>query len=205
MFQGVRLVPEVSVFPRSNTRSNKSRPKKRFTCLGGGLYRHRSGSYYAVFRNSGKLVWRRLTAVERGAARTEMAEALNGAAAALPTSNRRLTLSELVELHRQNPLGLAPSTLKIRQYLLRRFVEGWSDSNADVATISPLQIMLWLSERRNAHGVTVQAVNNYIRALRGLFKLAVDAGAVSSPSGAGSSMAVRKPGLLVKIEDLDSP
>ncbi len=180
MFQGVLEVPEILVSSRSNTRSNTSGPKKRFACLGGGLYRHRSGSYYAVFRSGGRLVWKRLKAVERGAARTEMAEALNGAVASLPTSNRRLTLSELVELHRQNPLGLAPSTLKIRQYLLKRFVEGWPNANAEVASVSTLQVMLWLSQQRKENGVSVQAVNNYIRALRGLFKLAVDAGAVAS-------------------------
>jgi len=81
MPEGVTGVPADSFSSRSNARSNKSGPKKRFACLGGALYRHRWGSYNAVFRHGGKLVWKRLKVIERGKARQEMGEAFKGVVA----------------------------------------------------------------------------------------------------------------------------
>ena len=140
MYQGVTSETEKFEIFRSNARSNKHTDHKRFKRLGGGLYRHKSGSFYAVFRSSGKVVWKKLDSTEREQARKEITDAIRESQQINPSVRRTLTLTELVELHRLNPLGLSPSTLKIRQYLLKRFLSTFPNPQCRVAEISPLQL-----------------------------------------------------------------
>src|SRR5947207_13256187 len=118
MQQGLPSVTANLEICRCNIRTNNRTARKRFKHLGGGLYRHKSGSFYAVFRSNGKVVWKKLQSTGRSAAREEIVGEIKKKDDLEPTAKRVMTLADLVNLHRQNPLGLAPSTLKIRNYIL---------------------------------------------------------------------------------------
>ncbi len=115
---------------------------QRFKALGGGLYRYQSGSLYFASRSDGKLHWTRLKSSTCSTARKEISERLHKGESKTKT---HLTLTQLLDLHRQNPMGLSPSTLKVRHYLLDRFLESFPDPQSRGSDITPLQLRLWLS------------------------------------------------------------
>ncbi|MGC3960482.1 MAG: tyrosine-type recombinase/integrase [Verrucomicrobiota bacterium] len=90
-----------------------------------------------------------------------------------------LTIEKLVEMHAQNPMGLASSTLKIRVQLLDVFKRTWPYGfGMKASDVKPIMLKSWLAERKQRQELKAAGVNNYVRMLHGLFQIAVETGAV---------------------------
>jgi len=81
-------------------------------------------------------------------------------------------------------MGLAASTLKIRNGLLKVFERTWKYGlSIRVSDVKSMMLKTWLAERRQEKSLKASGVNNYIRMLHGLFKIAVECGAaIESPA-----------------------
>jgi len=165
--------------PDSNAPSNKARSRKRFQRLGNHLFRYRAtGLIYGVFRLKGKVVWRNLGTVDKTEAKKVLAETLSKAERIDLVIARSLTLDKLVQLYDQSLNSFSPGTAENRRCLLGFLKRTWPYGlSAKVADISPVHLRNWLAlhKRRLCNSTW----NTYLRLLRALFDLAVEAKALT--------------------------
>jgi len=161
--------------------------KKRFQRVSNGLFRLISnGILYAVFKVNGRTRWKSLATDDVAHARRLLAEEKVSVSRVDWRQARCFTLLQLIEAYRQNPMGLAASTLVMRNNLLDVFVRTWKYGlGIRVNDVKSIMLKTWLAERRQEQSLKASGVNNYIRLLHGLFQIALEAGAVSeSPAKA---------------------
>ena len=139
-----------------------------------------------MFKVNGRTRWKSLATDDVAQARRLLAEEKVSVAKVDWRQARCFTLQQLIEVYRQNPMGLAASTLKMRNNLLDTFIRTWKYGlGMRVNDVKSMMVKTWLTERRQAQKLKASGVNNYIRLLHGLFKIAVESGAVSeSPAKA---------------------
>ena len=181
------------VFTRADTRKNESvltavltqKPKhtsnKRFQRVGYGLVRFKkTGMLYGVFKSAGRTRWKSLGTDDLIFARQLLSEEIKRAVKVDWKQAGVVTVSQLIERYENNPMNLAPSTLKIRKHLLGIFQRTWPFGlGIKARDVKPFMLRSWLSGRRTEQKLKATGVNNYIRLLHGLFALAVDLGAVA--------------------------
>ena len=108
---------------------------------------------------------------------------------------QRSHVRQLLNTYRQNPMGLATSTLNIRKQLLQVFERTWKFGlGIKASDVKPIMLKSWLALRRQTQSLKASGLNNYIRMLHGLFHLAVELGAV-----------VESPAKAVKLLKEESP
>jgi len=160
---------------------------KRFQRVTKGLYRFkRTGTLYAVFKVDGRTRWKCLETDDPILARERMAEEIKTASRVDWRQAATVTVRQLVKMYKQNPMGLAISTLKIRNQLLQVFERTWEFGlGIKASAVKPIMLKSWLATRRQEQSLKASGLNNYIRMLRGLFHLAIELRAVvESPAEA---------------------
>jgi len=169
------------------TGTKKRRRGKRFQRVAKGLYRFkRTGTLYAVFKVDGRTRWKCLSTEDLQQARRQLAQQIKNASSVDWRQAATVTVRHLTETYRQNPMGLAVSTLNIRKQLLQVFERTWKFGlGIKASDVKPIMLKSWLAERRQEQGLRASGLNNYVRMLHGLFHLAVELGAVAdSPAKA---------------------
>jgi integrase len=143
----------------------------------------------------GQTRWKCLSTDDLQQARRQLAEQIKNAASIDWRQAATVTVRQLMETYRQNPMGLAVSTLNIRKQLLKVFKRTWKFGlGIKASDVKPLMLKSWLAERRQEQGLRASGLNNYVRMLHGLFHLAVELGAV-----------VESPAKAVKLLKEESP
>jgi integrase len=138
----------------------------------------RTGTLYAVIKVNGRTRWKSLATDDVAYAKRLLAEEKVSVSRVDWRQARCFTLLQLIEAYRQNPMGLAASTLKIRNGLLKVFERTWKYGlGIRVSDVKSMMLKTWLAERRQENSLKASGVNNYIRMLHGLFKIAVECGA----------------------------
>jgi hypothetical protein len=108
------------------TRVKNRGSKKRFQRVANGIYRFkRTGILYAVFKADGRTRWKCLSTDDITLARQLLAEQIKNSSQIDWRQAGTLTVQKLIEMYRQNPMGLATSTLEIRKQLLNVFERTW--------------------------------------------------------------------------------
>jgi integrase len=169
-----------SVLTRVLTR-RKNQPKKRFQRVANGLYRFkRTGTYYSVFKVGGKTRWKSLATDDLANARQLLSEEIKNASRIDWRQAKTVTLRKLIEMYKSNPMGLATSTMEIRNQLLNVFERTWGYGLGMKANaVKPMMLKSWLAARRQDQSLKASGVNNYIRLLHGLFQIALETGAIA--------------------------
>jgi len=186
----------VSVQTPVLTQRRQNPTRKRFQRVGHGLFRFKkTGTIYAVFKVNGRTRWKSLATDDVAQARCLLAAEKVSVAKVDWRQARSLTVQQLIEAYRQNPMGLAASTLEIRDRLLKVFERTWKYGlGIRVSAVKSIMLKTWVAERRQEQSLKASGVNNYIRLLHGLFKIAVETGAVAeSPAKAQSLLREESP------------
>ncbi|MGB7749104.1 MAG: hypothetical protein WBN75_17640 [Verrucomicrobiia bacterium] len=149
------------------TARDKSRKNARFQRVGHGLFRFkRTGTLYAVLKVNGRTRWKSLATDDVAYAKRLLAEEKVSVSRVDWRQARCFTLLQLIEAYRQNPMGLAASTLKIRNGLLKVFERTWKYGlGIRVSDVKSMMLKTWLAERRQDKSLKASGVNNYIRSL----------------------------------------
>ncbi len=195
----IHFSSEILTFPRRDDHQNppvltpvltgtpKRKAGRRFQRVSKGLYRFkRTGILYAVFKVDGRTRWKCLSTDDPQQARRQLAEEIKNASAIDWRRAATVTVRQLLNTYRQNPMGLATSTLNIRKQLLQVFERTWKFGlGIKASDVKPIMLKSWLALRRQTQSLKASGLNNYIRMLHGLFHLAVELGAVvESPTKA---------------------
>ena len=169
----------------------------RFRKVGENLYRYSSnGVYYAVFRSHGKLIWKSLRTDDRELGKRKLKEALEKHGRAEPSS-QSIALEALLGLYKSQLAQFDERTRANKLSVLKKFKTTWVNGfDVPVRSITAADLQLWLNKddvMRNSnsgsptkhagenHGskrVSKWTYNQYVRFLRQLFAIAVDARAV---------------------------
>jgi integrase len=174
-----------SVLTSVLTKCPKSGKRGRFKRIGNGLFRFKNtGVLYGVFKRSGRTHWKSLGTSDAVLARHLLAKEKADASKVDWHKAGEMTLARLIAIHQQNPMGLAATTFKIRTQLLNVFQRTWPHGLEIRANeIKSMMLRTWLAERRQQQKLKASGVNNYIRMLHGLFKIAVESkSVVESPA-----------------------
>ena len=163
------------------TKPPKAKKTGRFQRVGNGLFRlKKTGIFYAILREAGRVRYKSLSTTDIGQARHLLANEIKNASLIDWHKARTVTIRHLVEIHLKNPMGLAESTLKSRERLLKVFERSWSHGmDIKASDVKPIMLKTWLAERRKEKSLKAAGVNNYIRMFHGLFQGAVELGAVA--------------------------
>jgi hypothetical protein len=131
------------------TRSKNPKKTKRFQRIGHGLFRFkRTGTIYSVFKVNGRTRWKSLATDDVVHARRLLAEEMISTSRVDWRQARCFTIRQLTEAYRQNPMGLAASTLKIRNGLLKVFERTWKYGlGIRVSDVKSIMLKTWLAER----------------------------------------------------------
>ena len=81
--------------------------------------------FYSILRQAGRIRYKSLSTTDIGLARHLLAKEIKDASVIDWRKADSTTIRHLVEIHLQNPMGLAESTLKIRKHLLKIFERTW--------------------------------------------------------------------------------
>ena len=186
------------------TTATTPRRAGQFRKVGENLYRYSSNEiYYAVFRVNGKLIWKSLETEDRELAKRKLKEELekhgrvNGAL-------RGMTLQELITSYENQLAQFDQRTQDNKRSVLKKFRATWNKSfDIPVRSICPADLQLWLNKEdvmRNSkikapkqkanHNVSPPRVskwtyNEYVRFLKHLFGIALDARAIVDSPAAG--------------------
>jgi integrase len=146
----------------------------------------RTGILYGVFKVAGRTRWKCLDTEDITLARQRLAKEIGLSARIDWRQAGSVTVRQLVDHYDGNPMGLADGTMKIRRNLLAVFKRTWMHGlGIKASLVKPFMLKGWLAERRQEQNLKTAGVNNYIRLLHGVFKLAVDLGAVAENPAMG--------------------
>src|SRR5437867_2493228 len=129
------------------TGTKKRRRGKRFQRVAKGLYRFkRTGIFYAVFKVDGRTRWKCLSTDDLQQARRQLAEQIKNASSIDWRQAATVTVRQLINTYRQNPMGLAVSTLNIRKQLLQVFERTWKFGlGIKASDVKPIMLKSWLA------------------------------------------------------------
>ena len=170
---------------RSNRRSNRRGQRARFQRIGHGLFRYRAtGVIYGVIKQRGRVVWRNLETTDKAEARKLLADALKNSEKVDTRLSRSLTFEQLIGLYNDSLDSFSPGTAENRRCLIRILKRTWTYGlDSMVAHITPVHLRNWLAAQKRRLCNTTW--NTYLRLLRALFDLAVEARAMTENPTAG--------------------
>ena len=133
---------------------------------------------YGVFKQEGRTIWRNLRTTDREQAKGLLPDEIKKAKRLDLKLSRSLTLEGLLDLFDETLAGFAPGTAENRRCLVNTFRRTWQFGlKSKIADIKTAYLRAWLAKH---HGrLTGTTWNAYLRFLRGLFDLAVEAQAIT--------------------------
>ena len=185
--QGATETPENLL--RSNLFSNRKRKSRRFKRIGSGLFRYqKSGAIYGVFKVQGQAVWKNLNTTDRGRAREFLVEEIRKSQRVNLKASHKIKLDELLRFYDTTLENFAPGTSENRRCLIKTFRNSWRNGlDMKVADIRPLHLQTWLGQHRQR--LKGHTWNIYLRFVRALFQLAVEARVIAENPAAGLKLA----------------
>jgi integrase len=174
---------------RSNFFSNRKRKSRRFKRIGNGLFRYqKSGVIYGVFKVQGQTVWRNLNTTDRDRARDLMAEEIRKSRKVNLKASHKIRLDELLRFYDTTLENFAPGTSENRRCLIKTFKNSWRHGmDMKVTDIKPLHLRTWLAQHRQR--LKSHTWNAYLRFLRAVFHLAVEAQVIAENPAIGLKLA----------------
>jgi hypothetical protein len=154
--------------------------------IGNGLFRFKkTGGIYGAFKVDGRTRWKCLETEDMAVGRQRLAEEIKKSSRIDWRQAASVTVSQLVERYELNPMGLTPSTMKIRIILLSVFKRSWQFGlGIRASEVKPFMLKAWLAKRRQEQSLKASGVNNYVRLLHGPFGLALDLESVAENAAA---------------------
>jgi len=145
-----------------------------FRKVGENLYRYSSsGTYYAVFRANGKLIWKSLKTADRELAKRKLKEEQDKSGRIDPVAEKK-TVAELLQDYEKSLQQYDEKTVKTRKWILQTFKDTWTNGfDTPVKDITKAQLELWLAPHRQR--LSKASCNEFITFLRQCFALAVNA------------------------------
>lgn len=163
------------------TRNHQQKPEQKaeWTKIGPCLYRHRGGTYYGLVKFKGKQVRRSLETQDLPLARRKLVVFKQDLEKTDPTlSARRLGDQAATYL---KALTGAVTTRENATHYIKKALEHFG-TEKPVAKITSTDCKLWLAKH---DGLSASTKNQMVRALRGLFEMALADGVIPSSPMAG--------------------
>jgi len=174
---------------RSRICSKKKRKSRRFKRIGNGLFRYqKSGVIYGVFSVQGQTVWRNLNTTDRDRARELLVEEIRKNKTVNLKASHKIRLDELLRFYDTTLENFAPGTSENRRCLIKTFKNSWRHGmDIKVTDIKPLHLRTWLAQHRQR--LKSHTWNAYLRFLRAVFHLAVEAQVIAENPANGLKLA----------------
>jgi integrase len=146
-----------------------------------------------VFKVQGRTVWRSLGTDDREQAKAILAEEIKKAKRVDLKAAHSLTLDGLLDLYDRTLNGVAPGTAENRRCLIKTFRRTWEFGiDLKVASVTTAHLRAWLACHRPR--LSNLTWNAYLRFLRALFDLALEAHAgVENPAGSIDPLRLETP------------
>ncbi|MEI8196268.1 MAG: tyrosine-type recombinase/integrase, partial [Phycisphaerae bacterium] len=173
----------------SNLFSNRKRKSRRFKRICNGLFRYKkSGVIYGVFKVQGETVWKNLNTSDRDRAKELMAEEIRKSKRVNLKASHKIRLDELLRFYDTTLENFAPGTSENRRCLIKTFRNSWQHGmDMKVADIRTLHLRTWLAHHRQR--LKAHTWNAYLRFLRAVFHLAVEAHVIAENPADGLKLA----------------
>ena len=136
--------------PGTNRTIGRNHQRKgEFRKVGENLYRYStSGTYYAVFRVQGKLIWKSLKTDDRELANRKLKDEKEKKGR-IDADAAKMTLSTLLDLYEKRLQQYDAKTIETRAWILKTFRETWRNGlEIPVRAVTKAQLDLWLAPHR---------------------------------------------------------
>jgi site-specific recombinase XerD len=148
---------------------------------------------HGVFRVGGKVKWRSLKTDNLREARRILSTEIDKAEKTADAIKSDMTLAELIALYESNLCAFATKTQRCRRSIIKVLRNSWQYGfEMKVSRITTAHLKSWLAMQFPR--IKAVSVRDYLKVLRGIFNLAVDARViVDSPVNAIKPPRVEKP------------
>jgi integrase len=164
---------------RIGTHQQKQEQKSKWTKIGPCLYRHRAGVYYGLVKFKGKQVRRSLETQDLPLARRKLAAFKQDLEKTDPSLKAR-KFGDQAETYLKALTGAVSTRENAAHYIKKAVAHFGADT--PVAKITGTDCRLWLAQHIN---LSASTRNQMLRALRGLFDMALDDRVIPSTPLAG--------------------